>query len=442
MTIASLNTIIEGGESDFVEFKKSFSKAVIISLVAFSNAKGGKVIIGIADDRNVVGVDISEETIQKWINEIKQNTKPQLIPFVAIVNTDGKTVVVFEVIECPVKPISYKDKFYKRVQNSNHLMSLSEVANEHLQTINSSWDYYIDGNHDLSNISLDKVSKYISAFENWNSTKVDFEPLEFLNKLEFLNDEHLTYGAYLLFARDLCIISDILIGRFKSETKIIDSLSISTDLFSELHEIMNFIKKHLMVEFIITGEPQRTERYDYPIEAIREIVINMLIHRDYRSSNGSIIKIYDDRIEFYNPGGLFGDLTKEELLSFKYTSHARNKLIAKAFKELGMIEKYGTGIKRIHTICEEYGVSRPEIEIYDEGFKIELFKEKLNGGVNGGVNDVFNYIKNNQPTKTSTLQNHFGLSKRTIERYLSTLRKQNKIEFKGSPKIGAYYIIS
>ena len=83
-------------------------------------------------------------------------------------------------------------------------------------------------------------------------------------------------------------------------------------------EIIAFIKNPLMVEFIITSNPHRKERYDYPLCAIREIVINMLVDRDYSDSNGSIIKIYDDKIEFYNPEGLYGDLTEQELLRFNY----------------------------------------------------------------------------------------------------------------------------
>lgn len=83
-------------------------------------------------------------------------------------------------------------------------------------------------------------------------------------------------------------------------------------------EIIAFIKKPLMVEFIITSNPHREERYNYPLDAIREIVINMLVQRDYRDSKGSIIKIYDDKIEFYNPEGLYGDLTEQEFLKFNY----------------------------------------------------------------------------------------------------------------------------
>lgn len=73
-----------------------------------------------------------------------------------------------------------------------------------------------------------------------------------------------------------------------------------------------------MVEFIITNNPHLEERYNYPLDAIREIVINTLVQRDYRDSNGSIIKINDDKIEFYNPDGLYGDLTDQELLKFNY----------------------------------------------------------------------------------------------------------------------------
>jgi len=110
--------------------------------------------------------------------------------------------------------------------------------------------------------------------------------------------------------------------------------------------------------YIITGKPQREERWEYPIDAIREIVINMIVHRDYRNSNDSIIKIFNDRIEFYNPGGLFGDLTIEEVASGKYQSQIRNKQIANIFKEFGLIEKYGTGIKRILETFKIYGLKK------------------------------------------------------------------------------------
>lgn len=378
MNRQDLQNSINQGENEQVEFKTSFSKEVIESLVAFSNTKGGIVIIGVNDSKKIVGLTISDESIPNWINEIKQNTIPQIMPDVELFELNQKTIVVFKIIEYPIKPVSYKNKYFKRTANSNHLLNIEEISNEHLKTINSSWDFYPDPSHSIENISVEKVKRFIHKIEQRTQNKIEMAPLDFLSKLEIIRNNHLTFGGYLLFAKEYCSISDVQIGRFKSDITIIDSLTLSTDLFTETDEIIAFIKKHLMVEYIITGEPQNRERFDYPLDAIREIVINMIVHRDYRDSAASIIKIFDDRIEFYNPGKLVGGITIENLLSNNYTSQARNKLIAKAFKEVGMIERYGSGIRRILNICEEYGIIQPKIEEIFNGFRILLYKEKLN----------------------------------------------------------------
>lgn len=150
-----------------------------------------------------------------------------------------------------------------------------------------------------------------------------------------LRNGALTFGAYLLFADEYTTISEIQIGRFKTPTHIIDSFSTRKDLFTEVEEIMLFIRKHLKVEYIFTGNPQREERYDYPIDALREIVLNMIVHRDYRKSSDSVIKIFDDKIEFFNPGNLYGEYSVADLLSGNYKYRARNKMVAYAFKEIG-----------------------------------------------------------------------------------------------------------
>ena len=156
--------IIAQGESETVEFKQSFNKSVYRAVSAFSNSKGGSIIVGVKDSGETIGVNITNESVQKWINEIKQNTNPQVVPFIEVVEVDSKQIVFITVIEYPIKPVGYKEKYYKRVLNSNHQMSLTEVANEHLRIINSSWDYYPDPNHSLENISLEKVEKYTKDF--------------------------------------------------------------------------------------------------------------------------------------------------------------------------------------------------------------------------------------------------------------------------------------
>jgi len=127
-------------ESDRVEFKTSFGKEVIISLSAFANTKGGKVILGVDDSGVVKGIKLGKETEQKYLNEIKTSTYPQLIPNSDIHEVDGKTILVFQISEYPVKPVACKNRYYKRVKNSNHLLSLEEIVDLRQQSLDISFD--------------------------------------------------------------------------------------------------------------------------------------------------------------------------------------------------------------------------------------------------------------------------------------------------------------
>ena len=142
--------------------------------------------------------------------------------------------------------------------------------------MNSSWDFYIDPYQGLDVLSMDKVKRLLHQIGQRNDTPVELDPMTFLEKMEIVREGQPTFGGYLLFTKDYCSISDVQVGRFKSDITIIDSLSLDTDLFTETEAILTFIRKHLMIEYIITGEAQRTERYDYPLDAIREVVINAL----------------------------------------------------------------------------------------------------------------------------------------------------------------------
>ena len=115
-------------ETRFVEHKKSFGKEVIISLVAFANTEGGSVVVGVDDSGKPCGLEVGPETVQRYLNEIKVATYPQLTPKAQVAERDGKQIVIFEIPEFPVKPVAYKGRYYKRVHNSNHLLTLDEIV--------------------------------------------------------------------------------------------------------------------------------------------------------------------------------------------------------------------------------------------------------------------------------------------------------------------------
>ena len=438
--------MILSGEDEKKEFKTSFQKEVIESVVAFANTYGGKIFIGVDDTSKILGVDITHETVQSYINTIKQNTQPNIIVDIDVVEVEAKTILTIDVKEYPLKPIAYKNRYYKRVKNSNHIMSLDEISNEHIKTINSSWDYYVDDRHDFSDISQKNIEKFIEMIEKYQGKSFQDDPMTVLRKYELIKEDKLTFGAYLLFTSNNSVLTAFQIGRFKTPVDIIDNIDINTDIVSQIDKAMEFIKKHLMTEFIITGEPQRVMKYDYPLEAIREVLINMIVHRDYRDSGNSIIKIFDDRIEFFNPGKLYDDITIEKLQSGDYASRTRNRAIARAFKEAGIIEQYGSGISRIKKECNRHGVKEPKFEEFSHGFRVTLFKENIDGGVNGGVsggvnggvNELLEFIANNPNLNAKQISESLHMSLRTTERFLKQLKDENKIAFQGSPKTGGY----
>jgi len=452
MNSKDIDIMLSEGEGLRIEFKSSFDNKVIETLVAFANTSGGSVLIGISDDRKISGITTNHESVQNWLNEVKNKTTPAVAPFAEYVDYKDKVVVALTVPESPVKPVSMRSKYFKRVANSNHLMNTDEIASEHLRTINSSWDYYADPEHGVDSLSLDKVRVFMRRIEHHTGNLLIIDPLEFLAKLEIVRRNQLTFGGFLLFARNYCLISDLQAGRFKGESTIIDSLSLNTDLFSEVDEVLNFIKKHLMVEYIFNGEPQRTEKFDYPVDAIREIIVNMIVHRDYRESSGSVIKMFDDRIEFFNPGRLTSGITVQDLLSGNYVSQCRNKLIARAFKEAGLTERYGSGINRILNICKNHGIVPPVFEEIFNGFRVILYKKKANVTEDVTVNvteDVtvkrvealLEIIRKNPSVTVNEMARRMKVNRRTILRDLERLKLEGKISRTGSDKYGYWDLI-
>jgi ATP-dependent DNA helicase RecG len=383
-TSETIKSIIANGEGHNAEFKTSFSQDVIISLNAFANSEGGTVLVGVDNEGRITGVTLNNESVASWINEIRSKTEPAIIPDAEEFSIDGKTIVALSIQEFPIKPVAVRGRYYKRMKNSNHQLGLNEISDMYLKTFNSSWDYYIDEQHALDDISLDKI---IAFSEKSAALSAGEDPLRLLQKYELMRNGCITKAAYLLFVNDFTALTGIQAGRFKSSTKIIDSVSLHSDLFTEVEQVMAFVRKHFMTEYIITGRAQREEQYDYPEEAIREIVLNMIVHRDYRDSGDSIIKIFDDRIEFFNPGNLSEGLTVERLLSDKYTPKSRNKLINLMFKEAGLVEKYGSGVQRIVKACEKQG--KCEVKFFNEqhGFKVVVSKTPPIGGQIGGQID-------------------------------------------------------
>ena len=240
-------------ESLTIEYKRNFAKEVIISLVAFANSSGGSVMIGMNDDGTPCGVEIGPEMVQRYLNEIKVATYPQLLPKAHVDLLNGKHVVAFEVSEFPIKPVSYKNRYYKRVHNSNHLMTLEEIVALQQECLSVSFDSH-PVNLALFAINMGVVERFFSLVNKRGRFSMKDDPLTNLSKLKFIRDGRLTLATVLLFGdHDY----SLRIGRFKSESTIIDDLVIKSPLFVAVDEAVQFIKRHINLGYTFDGNRER-----------------------------------------------------------------------------------------------------------------------------------------------------------------------------------------
>ena len=475
--------ILEQGEGLKVEFKTTFNTEAIETLAAFVNAKGGAVYIGIKDNGEIVGVQLGKESTQQWINEIKSKTEPSIIPDVETIEVEGKQIVVLSVTEFPVKPVAMQGKYYKRVDKSNHLLSVSEISDLYMQTMQYSWDAYFSIDCSIDDLDFSKVQKFIDRVNSVGRFSLEGTPIDCLKKLKYISGEKVTNAAVLLFGKGDCSYN-VHLGRFKTESMIIDDKMLRLTLFDAVEETQKYLISQMKVAFEITGiTTQRTEILEYPIPAIRELILNCLIHRDYLSPIDVQIKVFDNNIAFYNPGKLYGDLTVEDLQTDNYQAATRNKLIAEAFYLTGDIEKYGSGFRRIRNEIKQYPTMKLECAEIPNGFCATInyteqrtatkndFEDSENGELNaengelnaengelnaeiGELNAGNGELKSELNVLLQVIKNNPGIKAKDIpeklnNRPLKTVQKQiqklvdtNFIKRTGSKKTGGYQAIN
>jgi len=304
-----IKKLIRSGESETVEFKASFGKEVIITLVAFANTEGGKVVVGVNNAGRPTDLQITPEAQQRYLNEIKVSTYTQIIPHVTSFEFEEKNILIFEISEYPIKPVSYKNRYYKRVRNSNHTLSLDEIVDLQQQSLNISFDAY-PLNENLASLDQFLMKTFIEKAASARRVHLQDDLLTDLTKHKIIQNGKPTLAAMLLFGNHGYSIH---MGRFKAADTIIDDFLIKEPLIEALDEAMTFIKKHINLSYDFDGSLKRKEKWQYPLEAIRELLLNASVHRDYRNTSYIVIKIFDYKIQLSNPGKLYGNITIEDL---------------------------------------------------------------------------------------------------------------------------------
>ncbi|MHB1349834.1 MAG: ATP-binding protein [Desulfobulbaceae bacterium] len=357
-----LNNLLALGEGFTTEFKRSGTSNLGREICAFANATGGVILIGVSDAGEVVGVD-DHNRLKSEVQAIARSAEP---PIAVEVKSSGK-VLCITVPGQHSKPYSFGGKFFIREGATSQQMSRSEIREFFYK---EGLIHFDETPCEKFSLSEDLTDEVWALFRRRAKIPADMDPVTALTNLHLIGkDGRMTQAGAWLLARDIQkfnISADVACALFMGTDKvrILDRRGFNRDVYSLIDEVVAYILSKINVEYIIK-HVKREERPELPEEALREAVVNALVHRDYRSTANVQVYIFKDRIEIVSPGGLPAGMTEADL---GIKSIPRNPLLFSMLHRMEAVEHIGSGIKRIRGLCREYGVAEPRIEVSEHWF--------------------------------------------------------------------------
>jgi len=453
-----LKDLIHKGESDTVEFKKSVSewKEIVETISAFSNTKGGVIIVGVGDNGRIYGINIGKNTIEDLTNKILTNTDPKIYPEITVSSIEDKKVIVIKIEKFPYDVVFAFGKPFERVGRSTVRMSKDEYKKRILEIHKK--EIYFDGQildeATIADIDEDNLRVFIKKAKEKRGLGIEETESvsSILRKLKLMKGDSLTNAALLLFGKNpqqYFPQASIKCIRFKGidvTGDMFDFKEMESNLLTQVEEVERFIFNNISLRaWIEDGKIERQEKWEYPPKALREAVVNAIVHRNYRVPSKIQIRIFDNRIEFWNPGRLPEGWTVETLKK-DHISKPFNPLLARIFFWVGYVEEVGTGTNKIIRWCKEWGLPEPKFETRENNIVVIFRKSKLTDEYLDSLDlserekEIIRFLKDKKKITSSEVQKRYNVSRDTANRWLNKLLSLDLIERKGKGK-AIYYVL-
>jgi len=353
-------------ENITTEFKQEYTADINKTVIAFANTNGGTVYIGITDDGGIVGVGDIDSTMLKAGNSIRDSIKPDVTLFVNYQQEiiDGKAVIKVIVQKGTSSPYYLASKGIRPegvyVRQGASTVPATETAI--LRMIKDT-----DGEKYEDVRSLNQDLTFAEAKREFTVRNVPFGVSQ-QKTLGLMNADSI-YTNLALLLSDQCVHT-VKLAVFEGTAKAVfkDRREFTGSLLKQLNDVYEFIDRYNRIRSEFEGL-HRIDKRDYPVEAVREALLNALVHRDYSFRDSTLISIFDDRIELVSIGGLVKGISFNDMMLG--VSVARNRNLANVFYRLTLIEAYGIGMPKIIRSYEGF-VVKPQIEVTDNAFKITL----------------------------------------------------------------------
>jgi ATP-dependent DNA helicase RecG len=426
--------IIKTGEGYTIEFKKSMNSSIGKDICAFANSSGGKIIIGVEDKTNeVIGYKLTNSDKSK-IQDIARNMNPSFNVQVEQI----KDLVIVYIPEGKNKPYTINGHFYLRYGANSQQLNRDEIRELFQKENLISFERQTNLNFEEKDFSNEAFNNFR---KNSNLDKT-LSKQHILNNLNLLTNNKLSNAGILFFSNNIkyyyptAIISCFLYSD-KEQTEIIDSKEFTENFMSNLDNAYKYLISKLNTAIIIKDELRHKTKLELPKEALRETIINAMIHKDYNINSTVQINISPDKVEIINPGKLL--FPREELGK---RSILRNPILVDLIYRLELVEKAGSGIKRIQRLSKQDSI---RVEFKTRMFFEVIFYRKIRSKSDANPTQIrhksdrnkrmqwiLEYLKNNKTITNKTIREHFNIHKDTVAGDLKNLIKKGKIIRKGS----------
>jgi len=433
-------------ESQNIEWKEIWKDEYLKWICGFANANGGKIFIGKNDKGEIVGLKNSNKLLEDIPNKIQNHLG--IICDVLLHKENGMQYI--EIVVKPHEvPISYKGKYHYRSGSTKQELKGASLNEFLLKKVGKTWEEALELQATFDNILDEAVKEFqyeAHQSQRYPMIKGETDYKKIFSNLRLYKNNALKRSALVLFGKDprnYMINAFVKIGKFgNSESELLFQEVVEANAFQLADKTIEILDKKYFKKTISYQGLNRIEISEYPYKAVRECLLNAIIHRNYFGPPIQI-SIYEDKFMVWNPGDLPEELTLDDL-KVKHASYPRNPIIADVFFKAGLIETWGRGTIKIIEECKNAGLPEPKFEVLNGGIAVTFFKnilskEKLiEKGLNKRQLIAVEYLKNNDFLTNSIYQDICKTSERTASRDLEQLTNK-KILLKIGEKKGTKY---
>ncbi|MGK9476731.1 ATP-binding protein [Melioribacter sp. OK-6-Me] len=435
-------------EQHNIEYKTSWHEDHLKTICAFANSQGGKLYIG-KDDK---GITIGTLEYKKLMDDLPNKIKNRLgiTTEVNLLTDDEKHFIEIFVPSYSVA-ISLRGRYYIRSGSTTTELTGNSLNDFLLKKSGKTWDDIIEDRASLNDVDENTISRFLKdanksgrlpKSENLNTN-------ELLEKLRLSDNNKLKRAAIILFGKDpgrFYPNISVKIGRFgKDDTDLKFQEVIEGNLLHKLDETLLQLNRKFLTQKIDFEGMQRIEKGEYPIAALREMLLNALVHKTYSGATIQL-RIYDDKISIWNEGTLPEGLTFEALKQ-EHPSRPRNPIIADVCFLGGYIDAWGRGTLKIINSCKEAELPEPEMKESAGGFQVTIFKDILTEehlkklGLNDRQIKAVLFVKDNGAITNSDYRDINNIGKTTATEELQELIEKDILISSGSKGRGANYVL-